>query len=63
MAVLTEEDSQTLAIMVDAVLINKHQGIACKVEKPLSQCYAQVYHMGKDNPVLRIDLKLKEDHR
>lgn len=63
MELLSAEDMKTLSVMTDSVLINKHHGIACKLESPLSKCDATIYHMGKDNPVIRIDLKIKEEFR
>jgi hypothetical protein len=56
---LSHSDLFALEDLVEQVGKARQKDQKCTLETSLSVGTAKVYHMGKDNPVIRIDIKLK----
>lgn len=54
---LSVENMCDIIEAVETVKKAKSNGRKCTLELPLEECTAKVYHMGQQNPIIRIDIK------
>ncbi len=59
---LSQSDLKKLADTVADVNHQREKNVKCSMEIDLDGIPAKVYHMGKDNPIVRIDIKVGVKH-
>lgn len=58
--ILSQSDSKRLSDAITDVNQQRKKGTKCTMEIHLDCGNAKIYHMGQNNPVIRIDLKVGE---
>jgi hypothetical protein len=56
--IFNKEDIDRLNNVINIVKMSRDNGIKTSMEICLSNCNAKIYHMGKDNPIIRMDFKI-----
>lgn len=55
---LSQSDLKKLADTIADVDHQRKKNVKCSMEIDLGGIPAKIYHMGKDNPIVRIDIKV-----